>query len=94
MWIAICDLGMSKPLFRTSTAAAINTSIYINECLEKPLLPFIHKYYGNFNYLFWPDLASYHYSIDSLNWMDKYVNKVDKKSNSPNAPQPLPIKNF
>ena len=72
MWIAISDRAMSEPLFCTSKAVAINSSIYINECLEKRLLPFIHKYHGDFNYLFWPDLASSHYSKDSLNWMDTY----------------------
>ena len=94
MWIAISDLGMSEPLFRTSKAVAINSSTYINECLEKQLLPFIHKYHGDFNYLFWPDLASSHYSKDSLNWMDQYVYYVDKESNPPNVPQARPIENF
>ena len=35
MWIAASDCGMSDPLFCTSTAVAINTSIYINEYLRK-----------------------------------------------------------
>ena len=43
---AASDRDMSEPLFRISTAVAFNTSIYINECLEKQLLPFIHKYHG------------------------------------------------
>ncbi|XP_065674095.1 uncharacterized protein LOC136091039 [Hydra vulgaris] len=94
MWIAISDRGMSEPLFRTSKTVAINSTIYINECLEKRLLPFIHKYHGDFNYLFWPDLASSHYSKDSLNWMDQYVYYVDKESNPPNVPQARPIENF
>ncbi|XP_065665711.1 uncharacterized protein LOC136087134 [Hydra vulgaris] len=94
MWIAISDRGMSEPLFRTSKAVAISSSIYINECLEKRLLPFIHKYHGDFNYLFWPDSASSHYSKDSLNWMDQYVYYVDKESNPPNVPQARPIENF
>ena len=42
MWIAVSERSMSEPSFRTSKAVAINTSIYINECLEKRLLPFIH----------------------------------------------------
>ena len=77
---------MSKPLFHTSKAVVINTSVYVNECLEKQL-PFIHKYHGDLNYLFGPGLASSYYSEDSLNWMDKYVNYVDKESNPPNLPQ-------
>ncbi|XP_065672082.1 uncharacterized protein LOC136089911 [Hydra vulgaris] len=94
MWIAISDRGICKPLFRTSKAVAINSSIYINECLEKRLLPFIHKYRGDFNYLFWPDLASSHYSKETLNWMHQYVYYVDNKSNPPNVPQSRPIENF
>ncbi|XP_065653066.1 uncharacterized protein LOC136080378 [Hydra vulgaris] len=61
---------------------------------EKRLLPFIHKYHRDFNYLFWPDLASSHYSKDSLNWMDQYVYYVDKESNPSNVPQARPIENF
>ena len=86
MWIAVSDLCMSKPLFCISMTVAINTSIYINECLEKRLLPFIHNYHGDFNYIFWPGLATSHYSKDSLNWMDEYVNYVDKESNPSNVP--------
>ena len=85
---------MSKPLFCTSKAVVINTSISISEYLEQRLLPFIYKYYGDFNYLFWTDLASSHYSKDNLNWMDQYVNYVDKESNPPNVPQAQPIENF
>ena len=84
MWIAISDCGMSKPLFRISKAVAINTSIYINQCLGKRL-PFILKYYSDLNYLFWPNLASSDYSKDSLNWMDQYVNYIDKEFNPPNV---------
>ena len=56
------------------------------KCLEKRLLPFIHKYNGDLNYLFWQDLASSHYSK-----LDGRVNYVDKESNPPNVPQAQPI---
>ena len=52
MWIAVSERGMFEPLFRTSKAVTINTSICINECFEKQLFPFIHKYHGDFNYSF------------------------------------------
>ena len=71
MWIAVYNRVIFEPWFRTSKAVAINTSICINECLEKRLLPLIHKYHGDFNYLFWPDLTSSHYLKDFLNWMDE-----------------------
>jgi len=52
MWLAISNRGMSIPYFRPSKSVAINTEIYINECLQPRLLPFIHKHHGDFNYLF------------------------------------------
>ena len=41
IWIAVSERAMSEPLFRTSKAVAINTSSYINECLEKD---FFHSF--------------------------------------------------
>jgi hypothetical protein len=52
---------------------AVNTEIYINERLQPRLLPFIHKHHGDFNYLFWPDLARAHYSKESVAWMNENV---------------------
>lgn len=94
VWIAISDRGMSKPLFRPSTSVAIKSSIYIEECLEQRLLPFIHKHHADFNYVFWPDLAPAHYSGDTIAWMDKHVHYVAKDINPPNVPQARPIENF
>ena len=52
VWIAISERGMSKPLFRLSKSAAINSKVYIEECLEKRLLPFVKKYHSDDTYLF------------------------------------------
>ena len=70
VWIAISARGMSKPLIRPSKLKAIKSDIYINECLEKRLLPFIHEYHQDHNYMIWPDLASAHYSVAMVGWMD------------------------
>ena len=43
---------MSKPLIRPTKSEAIKSDIYINECLEKRLLPFIHEYHQDLNYMF------------------------------------------
>ena len=94
VWIAISDRGMSKPLFRPSTSVAIKSSIYIEECLEQRLLPFIHKHHADFNYVFWPDLAPAHYSGDTIAWMDKHVHYVAIDINPTNVPQERPIENF
>lgn len=94
VWIAISERGMAKSFVRLHKSAAINRKLYIDECLEKRLLPFIHKHHSDLNYLFWPDLASAHYSRDSTAWMNEYVNYVAKEDNPPNVPQARPIENF
>ncbi len=52
VWVAISERGISKPLIRPSKSAAINSAIYIKECLEKRLLPFINEYHPDHNYVF------------------------------------------
>ena len=94
MWLAISNRGMSIPYFRPSKSVAINTEIFINECLQPRLLPFIHKHHGDFNYLFWPDLARAHYSKESVAWMNENVYFVDENTNPPNVPQARPIENL
>ena len=94
MWIAISNRGMSKALFRKTKSVAINSNIYINECLSPRLLPFIHKHHSNFNYLFWPHLAGAHFSKETIAWMDENLHFVDKGSNPSNDPQARPIENL
>ena len=43
-WIAISNRGISKPLFCPSKSEAANSDIYMNECKEKRLLPFIREH--------------------------------------------------
>jgi hypothetical protein len=92
--IAISERGFSKPFFRNSTSVAVNRTIYIEECLTKRLLPFIHKHHPDFQYIFCPDLASAHYANDTVEWMNQNVYFVRKGSNPPNVPQARPIENF
>jgi hypothetical protein len=40
---ALSNRGIRLPYFRPSKSVAVNTEIYINECLQPRLLPFIHK---------------------------------------------------
>ena len=94
LWIALSERGFSKPLFRKSKSVAVNSEVYIEECLTKRLLPFIHKYHPDFDYIFWPDLASAHYAKDTVTWMEQNVYFVHKSSNPPNVPQARPIENF
>ena len=87
VWIAISERGMSKPLFRRSKSVVINSNILIDEILNKRLLPLIQKYHRNFDYVFWPDLASVHYSIDCITWLNENVNYIAKDTNPLNIPQ-------
>ena len=94
VWLAISDRGISKPFIQPSGAVAINSSIYVDKCLNKLLLPFIQEHHADLKYIFWPDLASAHYSIETKTWLDKNVYYVDKRINPPNVPQARPIENF
>ena len=55
MWITISNRSMSKPYFHPSKLVAGNTDIYVNECFQSKLLPFIKKHHGDFNYQVWSD---------------------------------------
>ena len=94
VWAAISERGISKILIRPQKSPAINAEIYTSECLDQRLLPFLHEYHGDFNYIFWPDLASAHYAKDTVAWMNENVNFVAKNINPPNVPQARPIENF
>lgn len=58
VWQAICGYGLKRKVFVTNSN--INSDVYVKECLQKRLLPFIKSHEGPT--LFWPDLASCHYS--------------------------------
>lgn len=51
IWQAICSCGQKSRIFVTS--GTMNSSIYIKECLQKRLLPFLRKHENQ--PLFWPD---------------------------------------
>ena len=78
VWVAICKCGISKPLIRRSKSEAVDSDIYIKECLEKRLLPFFREHHSDSNYIFWPDLAGCDYSKQTVAWMDENVKFVPK----------------
>ena len=69
MWLAISNRGMSIPYFRPSKSVAVNTKIYINECLQPRLLQFIHKHHSDFNFQIVYDLTGTHFSIEKIAYM-------------------------
>lgn len=91
IWQAIGQCGLkSKPYFATGT---IKTEVYRDECLQKRLLSFIKKL--RMPTLFWPDLATCHYSKVTRKWYT--ANKVDiveKDMNPPNCPEVRSIERY
>ena len=92
LWIAISCKGHSRILLHDQYKGAITGNLYAKECLKSRLIPFLEKNYPTKDYLFWPDLASAHYSKDAQNVYVEYGVKVlPKSSNPPNVPQLRPI---
>lgn len=91
VWQAICQCGdRSAPYVTQGTMSSEN---YTKECLEKRLLPFLRRH--RTNTLFWPDLASCHYSKKTIAWYDaNQVNVVPKIANPPNCPELRPIERY
>ena len=55
----------------STKSEAVDSDIYINECLEQRMPPFICEHHSDSNYYFWPDLAGCHYSKQTVAWMDE-----------------------
>lgn len=91
VWQAICQCGLrSKAFFTTEN---LNAELYRKECLQKRLLPIIRKH--RIPTLFWPDLASCHYSKATLEWYKaNKVDVVEKDMNPPNCPEVRPIERY
>lgn len=91
VWQAICTCGKRSAAFIAK--GNMKTDDYIRECLQKRLLPFVRKH--NVNPLFWPDLASIHYSKKTMEWYK--TNKVEIvpiAANPPNCPQLRPVETY
>ena len=91
IWQAICSCGLKSRSFVASSS--MKSDLYIKECLEKRLLPFMRAHESSV--IFWPDLASCHYSNMCLNWFKS--NKVDFVPivlNPPNSPEFRPIEQY
>ena len=66
----VLDTHQRKRLkIRPSSSLLVNSAIYTKECLEKRLLPFIEEFHIDGNYIFWPGLASAHYSNETQAWL-------------------------
>ena len=89
--VTISDRGISKALILPSGSLSVNSAIYIKECLEKRVLPFIEEFHIDGNYILWPDFANAYYFNETQAWLR---GKIPKHLNLPNVPQARPIENF
>ena len=77
-----------------NTPRAVNTEIYINECLQPRLLPFIHIHHSDFNFQVVHDLAGAHFSIKTIALMKKNLPFGNNTTNHQNIPQARLIENL
>ncbi|CAF1570933.1 unnamed protein product [Rotaria magnacalcarata] len=86
--------GISVPYIGTTHGPAIDSNLYVQQCLPK-LLAFIRRYHADNNYIFWPDLASSHYAKTTITWLNQQnIHFVPKQVNPPNLPKARPIEDF
>lgn len=94
VWVAISTSGMSRH-FIVLSGQAVNRTVYIEKCLKARLIPYINSLQNKGDVIFWPDLASSHYSKETLSFLEsENVKIVPKASNPANAPEVRPIEDF
>ena len=95
VWQAICSCGERSDSFVTTQS--LISEIYIKECLTKRLMPLLtkHKNTPIQSHLFWPDLATCHYSKATMEWYaSNGVQVVTRTANPPNCPELRPIERY
>lgn len=94
VWVAISPKGKSKH-FIVPSGQAITQDVYIEKCLDSRLIPFLEEVHGNDDVVFWPDLATSHYSRKVQEYLkSKNVEYVPKERNIANCPELRPIEDF
>ena len=91
IWQAICSCGRKSKFYIAK--GTMKSQHYVQGCLENHLLPFLRSH--DSAPLFWPDLASIHYSKCALEWYkSNEVNFVPVSCNPPNCPQLRSIERY
>ena len=73
---------------------AVNTDIYINECLQPRLLPFINKHHSDISFQFVHDLAGDLPSKETIALMKENLAFGNNTTNHQNVPQDRLIENL
>lgn len=94
VWAAASSSGISK-LRISASGQAITGEVYLKECIQKRLVPFLKEHHKDDNYVFWPDQAKAHYAKHVLDWMEQNnIKYVPKSVNPANLPEVRPIEDF
>ena len=80
--------------FSLFKSLAVNTEIYINECLQPRLLPFIHNHQSDLNFQFVHDLAGALSSKETIALMKENLPFGNNTTNHQNVPQDKLIENL
>ena len=68
VWLTLSLKDISTPFVDTRQGSAIIADIYINKYLSQ-LHSFIEEYHAGDKYRFWPDMASSHYTNETIQWL-------------------------
>lgn len=87
-------MGVSQAYFVPS-GMAVNQKVYLKECIQKRLIPFINNYHQDTQAVFWPDLASSHYATSVQDYLrEQNVELVPRNENPANTPEARSIEDF
>ena len=91
VWMTVSQKSISS-IYVHRSRIAIKQETDLHDCIRKRLLLFINRHHENNNVLFWPDLASSHYSKQDQEFPQaNNIKFVQRQQNPPNVPQARPI---
>ena len=94
VWLAISMKGRSEP-YIAPHKQNIDQKVYLKECLEKRLIPFLKTAYPKGDAIFWPDKARVHYARTVQIFLRKQKIKcVEYNLNPTKVPQARPIETY
>ena len=85
VWLAVSAKRCSKPYIYKSNNA-VTGDVYLKQCVQRRLIPFIKTHHSKIKFIFWPDLAKAHYTRQVLGTLtENCIQFVPKETNPPNV---------
>ncbi|CAF4550535.1 unnamed protein product [Rotaria socialis] len=86
---------MFTVIYIYKTNNAVTGDVYLKQCIQRRLIPFIKTNHLKTKFIFWPDLAKAHYTPQVLRVLEaNSIPFVPKEKNPPNVPQVRPIEDL